>query len=139
MRIPSLISLLGFILIVVATYCPMLCPLGLMNWNVFDLNKPYAIAMLLVAVIGIIGVVFSVTKVARIAAWLSLVLAVLLYAAAYFQVKDYFTFIPFKGIATFLTSKIKFKWGWYVLFTGAVLALSSIFIPKKQEVYNKTT
>lgn len=130
MRIPSLFSLIGFILIVVATYCPMLRPLGLMNWNVFDLNQPYGIAMLLVAVIGIISVVFSINKVARIAAWFSLALAVLLYIAAYFQVNDYFTFIPFKGIATFLTSKIKFKWGWYVLFTGAALSLSVIFSRK---------
>ena len=130
MRIPSLLSLIGFILIVVATYCPMLRPLGLMNWNVFDLNQPYGIAMLLVAVIGIICVVFGINKVARIAAWFSLVLAVLLYVAAYFQVNDYFTFIPFKGIATFLTSKIKFKWGWYVLFAGAVLSLSVIFSRK---------
>lgn len=139
MRIPSLLSLAGFILIIIATYCPMLRPFGLTSWNVFDLNQPYGITILLVAIIGIVGVLFNIRKIARLAAWFSLVLVVLLYVAAYFQVNDYFTFIPLKGIASFLASKIKFKWGWYVLFAGAVLSLSAVFIPGKQSAYNKTT
>ena len=127
MRIPSLLSLAGFMLIIAGTYCPMLRPFGLISWNVYDLNQPYGITMLLVAVIGITGVIFGMGKIARLSAYASLVLIVLLYIAAVLQVNNYFSFIPFKGIAAYLSSKIKFKWGWYVLATGAALALCSIF------------
>jgi len=34
-----------------------------------------------------------------------------------------FSFIPFKGMAGFLTKLIKFQWGWYPLFAGAVLSV----------------
>ena len=134
MRIPSLISLVGFIILIAGTYCPMLRPFGLFSWNVYDLNQPYGIVILLVAVIGIIGVVFNRLDVARPAAWASLILVVLLYIAAFLKVHTSFSFLPFKSIAEFLAGKIKFKWGWYVLFGGAVLALAVTF--KRKRSYN---
>ncbi|GAA4318975.1 hypothetical protein GCM10023149_17380 [Mucilaginibacter gynuensis] len=124
MRIPSLISLVGFILIIAGSYCPVLRPFGLMNWNVYDLNKPYGMVILLVAIIGMIGVVFNKLKVARAAAYGSLALVVLLWIAAYMKVHTSFSFLPFHSVADYLASKIRFKWGWYVLFTGAILSLA---------------
>lgn len=59
----------------------------------------------------------------RVTAWLSVALVVLLLVAAIMKVNSAFSFIPFKGINRFLTSQLKFQWGWYVMFAGPVLAL----------------
>lgn len=133
MRIPSLLSLIGFIIVIAATYCPMLRPFGLFSMNVYDMNKPFGMVILIVAVIGMIGVVFNQLKIARLAAWTTVALAVLLYLGAYLKVHTSFDFLHMNKTAAYLTSKIKFKWGWYVLFTGAVLCLSILF-SKKQVV-----
>lgn len=124
MRIPSLISFIGFVLLIAATYCPLLRPFHLINMNLFDLNKPYGLVVILVAVVGILGTVLNNPKLVGLMALLSIVLVVLLYAAAFFKVKASFSFIPFKSLAGFFSKQIAFKWGWYVLFAGALLAFA---------------
>jgi predicted membrane channel-forming protein YqfA (hemolysin III family) len=132
MRPASLLSLIGFITLIAATYCPMLRPFHLMNWNVYKLNQPYGMVIMLVGVIGILCTVLNQAKVTRIAAWASLVLVVLLFIAAILKVKTTFSFIPFRGINGFLTKQIAFKWGWYVLFTGAGLSVIGALASKKR-------
>jgi hypothetical protein len=132
MRIPSLLSFIGFVVLMIGTWCPMLRPFGFFNKDVYDLNRPYGMVLLLVTVIGIIGVGLNKTKLARLTAWASLILVVLLFVAAYLKVHASFSFIPFKSLAGFLTRQIKFKWGWYVLFAGPMLALAgSLFKPSQ--------
>jgi hypothetical protein len=123
MQPKSFIAFAGFVLLIAASYCPLLRPFGLMSWNVYDLNKPYGITILLIAIVGIAGVVLKRPAIMRIAAWISLILVVLLYVAAVLKVNTTFSFIPFKGFAGFLARQIKFKWGWYPLFAAPVLAL----------------
>jgi hypothetical protein len=53
MRISSILSFLGFVLLFAGTYCPLLRPLGLFNWNVYQLNQPYGLVFALVAVVGV--------------------------------------------------------------------------------------
>jgi predicted membrane channel-forming protein YqfA (hemolysin III family) len=132
MRPASLLSLIGFITLIAATYCPMLRPFHLMNWNVYKLNQPYGMVIMLVGVIGILCTVLNQAKVTRIAAWASLVLVVLLFIAAILKVKTTFSFIPFRGINGFLTKQIAFKWGWYVLFAGAGLSVIGALASKKR-------
>lgn len=124
MRLPSLLALLGFVILIVATFCPLLRPFHLFNMNVYKLNQPYGMALLLVGVIGILCTVLNQVKVIRIAAWASVALVTLLFIAAVFKVKTTFGFIPFKGISGFLSRQIAFKWGWYLLFAGALLSLA---------------
>lgn len=130
MPVKSFLSFAGFILLIAATYCPLLKPFGLTSWDMYDLNKPFGIVVLLVAVVGIVGVVFKQLPVARLCAFLSLTLAILLYIAAQLKIHSSFSFIPFKSIAGFLTRQIKFKWGWYLLFAGAFLAITGIITTK---------
>ena len=87
--------------------------------------------ILLVAVVGIIGTVFNQRKIIRMAAWLSLALVIVFLLLAWLKVHNTFSWVPLHFVAKFLTSKIKFKWGWYLLFGGPVLALAGVFLGKK--------
>ncbi|HEX8023337.1 hypothetical protein [Mucilaginibacter sp.] len=136
MRLSSILSFVGFALLFAATYCPLLRVFHVTSWNIYKLNQPYGLVLLLVAVVGIIVSFLNQAKIMRVAAWLSLVLVVLLLVAAIFKVNSAFSFIPFKGVNKFLTSQLKFQWGWYVMFAGPILALigalsgkPKVFIP----------
>ncbi|MFD2147221.1 hypothetical protein [Mucilaginibacter antarcticus] len=132
MRIPSLIAFIGFVLLIAGTWCPLLRPFGLLNMDVYDLNRPYGFVLLLVGVIGVIGIGLDKAKLVRTTAWLSLVLVVLLFVAAYLKVNASFSFIPFKSFAGFLSKQIKFKWGWYVLYAGSAIALGGSLLKRSQ-------
>jgi predicted membrane channel-forming protein YqfA (hemolysin III family) len=136
MRLSSILSFVGFSLLFAATYCPLLRVFHVTSWNIYKLNQPYGLVLLLIAVIGIIVSFLNQAKIMRVAAWLSMVLVVLLLVAAIFKVNSAFSFIPFKGVNRFLTGQLKFQWGWYVMFAGPVLALAGalsgrpkVFIP----------
>ncbi|WP_428330744.1 hypothetical protein [Mucilaginibacter sp.] len=131
MRLNTLFSFAGFIMLVAGTYCPILRPFHLFNWDVYDANKPFGIVILLVALVGIIGTVFNQVKITRLSSWLSLGLVILLFIAAWLKVHTSFSFIPFHSIDAFLTRQIKFKWGWYLLFAGPLLALAGVLFNKK--------
>lgn len=123
MRLSSIFSFVGFALLLAATYCPLLRVFHLTSWNIYKLNQPYGLVLLLVSVIGIVVSFLNQAKIMRAAAWLSLVLVVLLLAAAIFKVNTTFSFIPFKGVNKFLTGQLKLQWGWYVMFAGPILAV----------------
>ncbi len=127
MQPKAYLSFVGFVVFMAATWCPLLRPFGIINWNAYDLNKPYGMVLLLVAVIGIVAVMLKQQGLARVAAWASLILAVLFYVAAQLKVNTTFSFIPFKGMAGLLTKLIKFKWGWYLLFAGAIISVIGTF------------
>jgi hypothetical protein len=132
MRLPSFISFIGFVLLMAGTWCPLLRPFHLFNMDVYDLNRPYGMVILLISVIGILGVILNRIKLVRLTAWISLILVLLLFVAAYMKVHTSFSFIPFKSFAGFLASQIKFKWGWYLLIAGPVVSLAgSMFKPSK--------
>lgn len=123
MKPKAFVALVGFIVLAAGTFSPLLRPFSLVKWDMFDLNKPYGLVLLLMAVIGVISVVMSRVPAAKIVARLGLLLVVLLYVAALLKVHSTFSFIPFKGIAAFMSRQIKFTWGWLVLFAGALLSV----------------
>jgi predicted membrane channel-forming protein YqfA (hemolysin III family) len=131
MRINNLISFIGFVILIAATYCPILHPL-VVTWDVYDGNKAYGIVILLVAVVGILGTVLSQHKIIRLAAWLSLILVSIFLILAVLKVYTSFSFIPLHFVAKYFTSKIKFKWGWYLLFGGPLLALAGVLLDKNK-------
>lgn len=127
MRISWFVSFLGFILLIAGTYCPLLRPFGLVSWDVYGLNKPYGMVLLLIGVVGVLGTALSNLKLVKLSAWLSLTLVALLLLAAVLKVNTSFSFVPFKSVAGFLSRQIKFKWGWYLLFAGPIIALIGAF------------
>jgi hypothetical protein len=130
MRISSFISFVGFIMIIVASFCPIL-HFTIFNQTMYQLNKPYGLVFLLIAVVGIIGTVLNNTKLVNLMAWVSLGLTFIFYIAALCRIHTSFSFIPFHSLAGYLSDKIKFKWGWYVLCTGAVLTIAGVLSNKK--------
>jgi hypothetical protein len=131
MRPKTFVAFIGFVMLAVGTYCPLLRPFGIVRWNLFALNKPFGLTILLVAVAGIITVVMNRTAAARAIAWTGLILVGLLYIVAVLRVHSTFRFIPFKGLAGYLTWQIQFSWGWLVLFGGAALSALTTSIGKK--------
>jgi predicted membrane channel-forming protein YqfA (hemolysin III family) len=125
-------SFAGFVILIAATYCPLFRPFGITTWDMYDANKPYGIVVLLVATVGIIGLVFMQMKIARMAAWLSVILLMLFYFLALLKIHTSFSFIPFHSISKFLASKIKFKWGWWLLVAGPIIALAGALIEKSK-------
>ncbi|GAA4085350.1 hypothetical protein [Mucilaginibacter panaciglaebae] len=128
MRLPSLVSFIGFVLLMAGTWCPLLRPFHLFNMDVYDLNRPYGMVILLIAVVGILGVILNRKQLVRLTGWLSFILVLLLFVAAYMKVHTSFSFLPFKSIAGFLARQIKFKWGWYLLFAGPLVALAGSMV-----------
>lgn len=120
MRPKSLLAFAGFVALIAGTFCPLLRPFGLFSWDMYGLNKPYGVVVLVIAIAGALTVITGLNKAAKILAWTSLGLVVLLYLAAVMKVNTSFTFIPFKNVAAGLSKLIKYKWGWYVLFIGAI-------------------
>ena len=134
MRLNNLVSFVGFILIIAGTYCPMVRPLHLYNIDVYGGSKPYGIVMLLIAAVGIISAVFSQAVTIRFCAWASLVLVILFYILAWLKVHTSFSFIPFHALDDYLTRKIRFMWGWYVLAAGAVMAIAGTLITNRPKL-----
>jgi hypothetical protein len=132
MKLRSFLAFAGFVMLIAATYCPLFRPFGITTWDMYDANKPYGIVVLLIAVVGIIGVVFMQASIARMAAWLSAILVFLFYILALLKIHTSFTFIPFHAISRFLASKIKFKWGWWLLVGGPVLSLTGALRDKSR-------
>lgn len=128
MRLPSLISFIGFVLLMAGTWCPLLRPFHLFNMDVYDLNRPYGMVILLISVVGILGVILNRKQLVRLTGWLSFILVLLLFVAAYMKIHTSFSFLPFKSIAGFLSRQIKFKWGWYLLFAGPLVALAGSMV-----------
>jgi len=134
MRLNNLISFVGFVILIAGTYCPILRPLHLFNWDVYDGNKPYGIVILLVAVVGILGTVMSQQKIVKLAAWFSLALVAVFLLLAWLKVHTSFSFIPFRAIENLAIKSVKYKWGWYMLFGGALLAVAGVLSGRKNMV-----
>ena len=132
MRLNTLTSFCGFVLLIAALYCPILRPFHIFNMDAFAANKPYAMVLLLVGVVGILGTVFNQIKLTRFVAWFSMALVVLFYIGAFLKVHTSFSFIPFRSIDAFLTRQIKFKWGWYLIFAGPLLAVTGVLFERKR-------
>lgn len=130
MRLSNLVSFAGFVVLIAGTYSPILHPI-IGSWDVYDGSKPYGITILLVAVTGITGCVFNEIRLIRMMGWISFLLVILLMALTWLKVHTSFNFIPLHFVARYLTSKLRFKWGWFLLFGGPALALAGMAAAKK--------
>jgi len=137
MRISSLVSFIGFVLIIAGCYCRLLVFKVVFNWmhyDIFGLSKPYGMVVLLMAVIGILAIALDKRPLIRLSAYVSLALITLLFAGVLFQVKNTLSALPFNFLAQLLSKAVRFKWGWYVLFSGGILAVAGTFATKPKAI-----
>jgi hypothetical protein len=138
MRISTFISFVGFVMVFVATFCPIAH--FIINQNIYQLNQPYGLVFLLVTVIGVISTVLNNLKLTKLMAWIIVAMVVLFYIAALIKIHSYFNFIPFHFFSGYLSGKIKFKWGWYMMCAGALLTLIGLMFRKNNTfASNKTS
>jgi hypothetical protein len=131
MRLSSFITFAGFVMLIAATYCPLFRPpIPFTTWNMYKAELPYGIVVLIISVVGIIGVVFMQPKITRLSAWLSLILVVMFYLLSLLKIHFQFNWIPFHSIESWAEKLVKFKWGWWLLVIGPVLAILGTFYEK---------
>ncbi len=119
----TFVSFAGFVLLIAGIFSPLISPLGLIKWNLFDLNKPFGIVLLAVAVTGLIAAIMKNNQLIKFAAWFTLGLVILVFVAAVMKVNTSFSFIPFPKLSHTLSGLIHYRWGWFLLFAGPILAL----------------
>lgn len=119
----TFVTFTGFVMLIAGIFSPLISPLGLVKWNLFDLNRVFAIVVLVIAIVGLAGTIMQNKQLTKFAALISLALVVLVFVAAEMKVKTSFSFIPFPKLSQTLSGLIHYRWGWYLLFAGPVLAL----------------
>ncbi len=119
----TFVSFAGFVLLIAGIFSPLISPLGLIKWNLFDLNKPFGIVLLAFAVTGLIAAIMKNNQLIKFAAWFTLGLVILVFVAAVMKVNTSFSFIPFPKLSHTLSGLIHYRWGWFLLFAGPILAL----------------
>lgn len=127
----TFISFAGFILLIAGIFSPLISPLQLFKWNLFDLNKTFATILLVVAIIGLAGTIIKNNQITKMAGWTTLSLVALVFVAAIMKVNTAFSFIPFPKLSHVLSGLIHYRWGWYLLFIGAILAVLGTFGGRK--------
>lgn len=123
----NFVSVAGYIILIAGIYCPLISPLGMVSWSLSDLNKTFAFILQAVAFAGIIVNLKKQSgfgkKLYTLNAWLALGMVILLFVAVKMKVNTTFSFIPLPKLAQTMSGFIYYKWGWFLLFTGPVLAL----------------
>lgn len=123
MALRNFVSIAGFILLIAGIFSPLISPLGLVKWNLFDLNKTFGIILLAIAITGLAAAIIKNIALVKFAAWFTLGLVLLVFIAAIMKVNTTFSFIPFPKLSHTLSGLIHYRWGWYLLFAGPILAL----------------
>lgn len=127
----NFVSFSGFIILIAGIFSPLISPLGLIKWNLIDLNKTFGIILLAIAVVGLAVSVMKNNQLTKFASLTTLALVVLIFIAAIMKVQTAFSFIPFPKISNTLSGLIHYRWGWFLLFAGPVLALLGTFGNRK--------
>jgi ABC-type Na+ efflux pump permease subunit len=124
MKSINITGLLGSLLIIAGGLSPMLHVPIMGNWNYYDIDVALASIVMTLAVLGVIASVINKPGLLRFTGWASLIMILFTLAAVYFKVNDYFSFIPFKKLASAASRLVHYRWiGWSLLLAGAVLSI----------------
>ena len=125
-------GLLGAILVIAGGMSPMLRIPVIGNWNYFDVDVVLASIVFVLAATGLLGAIMKKADLVKYAGWGVLIVVLFTLIAVYFKVNDYFSFIPFKKLASLAANMVHYKWiGWLMLFCGSLLMIGSAAGAKK--------
>ncbi|GAB0157770.1 hypothetical protein CHRYSEOSP005_30530 [Chryseobacterium sp. Alg-005] len=117
------IQLLGWVLVVVGSFLPLVHVPIIGNWNYWKLDHYLAIACWILSACALFGIVNNSTKIVRTFALLLILLFIFTLIAVKLQSLEYFSFLPFKSWREAFAGVVKLKWGWIVEFLGAFLMI----------------
>lgn len=117
-------GVIGGMLVIGGAMSPMLHISIVGNWNYFKIEPTLATIACVAAVIGILAAVFGKRPLQRFTGWFIFAWLVFTFLATWFKVHDYFSIIPFKRLAAWLSHMITFRYaGWLAMLLGAVLLI----------------
>src|SRR5690606_31453082 len=117
-------GLAGGLMAAAGVFSPMLRIPIIGSWNYFDIDITLASVVTALAVLGTLAAVLNRSGLLRFAGWAVLAVVIFTFAAVYFKVNDYFSFIPFKKLAAAAAGIIHYQWiGWGLLAAGSVLMI----------------
>ena len=124
MKSLNYLGLLGCLIIIAGALSPMLHLPIIGNWNYYDIDVALASIVMTVAALGAVASLINKPGLLRFCGWASLIVVLFTLAAVYFKVNDYFSFIPFKKLASAATRMVHYRWlGWSLLVIGSILAI----------------
>ena len=118
------LALIGFFVVFFsAIFCPFLKVPLQANWNLYQVDT--ALFMITNGLLGLSVLLFFMRKLSafRISACVLIAWIILSFILVFFQINNY---LGFKLIDGLLSKTLNIKWGWGVLFLGALLILFSV-------------
>ncbi len=118
------LALIGFFVVFFsASFCPFLKVPLQANWNLYQVDT--ALFMITNGLLGLSVLLFFMRKLSafRISACVLIAWIILSFILVFFQINNY---LGFKLIDGLLSKTLNIKWGWGVLFLGALLILFSV-------------
>lgn len=129
------LALIGFFVVFFsAIFCPFLKVPLQANWNLYQVDT--ALFMITNGLLGLSVLLFFMRKLSafRISAWVLIAWIILSFILVFFQINNY---LGFKLIDGLLSKTLNIKWGWGVLFLGALLILFSVGKNKHKTVEDR--
>ena len=114
----------GSVILAAGGLCPLMHLPIIGNWNYFDIDIRLAIAFYTIVVLALIGALTNKTGLIRFAGWGAIVLAIITLAGIHFKAHDSFSFLHFRKLVNLASGLVKYKWGWFVIMTGAILLIT---------------
>jgi hypothetical protein len=117
-------GLIGTVLMAAGGMCPLVHVTFIGNWNYFGIDKSFGIIFYLIVLLGLLGATLNKTKLMRSSGWAALLLVILTLAAVWFKSHNYFTFLHFTKLINIAAEMVKYKWGWFIILSGALALLT---------------
>ena len=131
MTLKNDLGMLGAIMVISGGFAPMLHIPIIGNWNYWDIDTVLASVVYALAAVALFAAAGGKFGLLRFCGWALMIVLAFTFAAVYFKVTNYFSFIPLKKLAAAASSIIKYRWlGWGLIFSGA---LSMILFSKKNK------
>jgi hypothetical protein len=117
-------GIIGAVLLAVGGFCPLLHLPIVGNWNYFDLDPILATLFYVLVLLALVGSFLGKGGLVRFSGWAALALVLVTLTGVYLKSHDYFSFIQFKKLVHFAAGIVKYKWGWLVIFAGALVLIT---------------
>ena len=122
------LQLLGVGLVIIGSFLPLVKIPLIGNWNYWNIEPILASTIWILSILGYFFIQKNKLKASRIIAIFMLSIFVFTIIAVQFKSLDFFSFLPFKSWQSAFAGMVKFSWGWFFEFVGAVL----ILLPRKE-------